>query len=60
MTEVGALNPSAWVDSKSTQHKDFTNTIFKITEYSPVLRGAFCSQSLTANKTALNQLLLKS
>ena len=64
MTEVGALNPSAWVDSKSTLYKDFRYTFFEspegITEYSPVLPGAFCSQSLTANKTALNQLLLKS
>ena len=28
--------------------------------YVPLFLGAFCSQSLTANKTALNQLLLKS
>ena len=65
MTEVGALNPSAWVDKvKVPKHKDFDNTFFqnpeRITGYSPVLPGAFCSQSLTANKTALNQLLLKS
>ena len=61
MTEVGALNPSsAWVNSGYVTNCNFRQNLGEIIEYLPVVLGAFCSRSLTANKTALNQLLLKS